>query len=187
MIKNHVRWPHEYVLSGVSKERVPYDQLNVTQWVAGFGRTMCEESDPNIRQHMLDYLIALMDNANDFSWILAKAKNAVLLCWMEQGEVKNFSDVFAIERILRTNAQKQVQPSANVSRSLYGHNKFSKITKSMPCAYFNKNSCMQNKSHETSSVLYKHICPACFAKNGKTFPHAEVDCKTKNKSVSKNE
>ena len=45
LIKNRIRWPHEYVLSGLNKERVSYDQLNITQWVAGFGRTMRDESD----------------------------------------------------------------------------------------------------------------------------------------------
>ena len=30
LIKNRVKWPHEYVLSGLNKERVTYDQLNVT-------------------------------------------------------------------------------------------------------------------------------------------------------------
>ena len=58
--------------------------------MAGFGQTMREESDLNLRQHILDYLIALMDDANDFSWTSAKASNAVLLCQMEQGEVKDF-------------------------------------------------------------------------------------------------
>ena len=87
LIRNRVRWPHEYVLSGVNKERVSYDKLNVTQWVAGFGRTMRDESDPTISQHMLDYLVALMDDANDFSWTSAKASHAVLLCRMEQGKI----------------------------------------------------------------------------------------------------
>ena len=99
---------HEYVLSGLNKERVSYDQLNITQWVAGFGRTMRDKSDPDLKQHMLDYLIALMDDANDFFWTLAKASHAVLLCRMEQGEVKDFSDTFAMERIRRANAQKHV-------------------------------------------------------------------------------
>ena len=33
----------------LNKERISYDQLNITQWVAGFGQTMREESDPNLR------------------------------------------------------------------------------------------------------------------------------------------
>ena len=188
LIKNRVRWPHEYVLSGLNKERVSYDQLNVTQWVPGFGQTMRDESDPNLKQHMLDYLIALMDDANDFSWTSAKASHAVLLCRMEQGEVKDFSDTFAIDRIRRANVQKHV-PNLQIASSVVTNSfkKSTKVTKSMPCTYFNQNSCMQGKSHETKGMLYKHICSACFASSGKMFPHSEVDCKNKNRQNSKNE
>ena len=63
-----MKWPHEYILLGLTKELVSYDQLSVTQWVAGFGRTMRDESDLEVRQHMLDYMISLMDDASDFSW-----------------------------------------------------------------------------------------------------------------------
>ena len=156
--------------------------------MAGFGRTMREESHPNVRQHMLDYLIALMDDANDFSWTLAKASQAVLLCRMEQGEVKDFSDIFAINRIRHANAQKYV-PNSQTSSSVTTNSfkRSTKITKSMPCVYFNQGSCMQVKSHETRGVLSNHICASCFANNGRTFPHAEVDCKNKNKQPSKND
>ena len=43
LVPNRVKWPHEYVLSGNAKERISYDQLSITQWVAGFGRIMKEE------------------------------------------------------------------------------------------------------------------------------------------------
>ena len=86
MVANRVKWPHEYVLSGVAKERVTYDQLSVTQWVAGFGRIMKEEKNPQIREHMLDYLVALFDDANDFSWDAAKARQ--LFCFAEWSKVK---------------------------------------------------------------------------------------------------
>ena len=186
MVKNRIKWPHEYILSGLSKERVTYDQLSVTQWVAGFGRTMRDESDPEIRKHMLDYMISLMDDANDFSWISAKASHAVLLCRMEQGEVASYADISAIDRIRRANAQKHV-PHSQVSPQKFNNGKkFTKITKTMPCTYFNQGTCLQKKSHETRGVLYKHICASCFASAGKTFPHSEVECKNKQKG-SKNE
>ena len=186
MVKNRIKWPHEYILSGLSKERVTYDQLSVTQWVAGFGRTMRDESDPEIRNHMLDYMISLMDDANDFSWISAKASHAVLLCRMEQGEVASYADISAIDRIRRANAQKHV-PHSQVSPQKFNNGKkFTKITKTMPCTYFNQGTCLQKKSHETRGVLYKHICASCFASAGKTFPHSEVECKNKQKG-SKNE
>ena len=53
---------------------------------------------------MLEYLISIMDDANDLSWTFAKASHAVLLCRMEQGEVKDYSDTLAIDRIRRANA-----------------------------------------------------------------------------------
>ena len=148
---------------------------------------MREESDPNLSKYMLDYLIALMDDANNFSWTSAKTSHTVL-CRMEQGEIKDFSDVFAIDRIRRANAQKRVPNSHPAASGTFNsYKKSSKVTKSMPCTYFNQGSCMKTKSHETRGVLYKHICASCFANNGKTFPHAEVDCKTKNKQIPKNE
>ena len=187
-VKNRIKWPHEYVLSGINKERVSYDQLSITQWVAGFGRTTRDESDPEIKQHMLEYMISLMDDANDFSWTSAKASHAVLLCRMEQGEVKSYSDTLAIDRIRRANAQKHLLAAQTTAsqNSTYG-TKFNKTSKSMPCTYFNQGICIQKKSHETRGVLYKYICAACFASGGRTFPHAEMDCKNKLKSRTKNE
>ena len=182
LVKNRVKWPHKLVLSGTNRERVTYDQLNVTQWVAGFGRTIREESDPELKAHMLEYMIALMDDANDFSWISAKASHAVLLCRMEQGEVTSYADTMAIERIRKANAQKF---SAGNQHSNSGNQnfakKFSKTTRTMPCTYYNQGVCLQTKSHETRGVLYKHIRSSCFASNRKTFPHSEVECKNKSR------
>ena len=75
LVPNRVKWPLEYVLSGLSKERISYDQLSTTQWVAGFCRIMKEEKNSNIRDNMLDYMISLFDYANDFSWDVAKASH----------------------------------------------------------------------------------------------------------------
>ena len=49
-----------------------------------------------------------MDNAINFSWTSAKASHAVLLCRMEQGEVKDYSNTLAIDQIFRANAQKHI-------------------------------------------------------------------------------
>ena len=46
---------------------------------------MREETNQNLKDHMLNYIIDLMDDANDFSWGAAKASHAVLLCHMELG------------------------------------------------------------------------------------------------------
>ena len=93
LVPNKVKWPREYVLSGSHKERVSYDQLSIIQWMTGFCRIMHDKQDKTIQNSMLDYLIALFDDANDFSWDAAKASHAVLLCRMEQGEIKNYAQV----------------------------------------------------------------------------------------------
>ena len=105
LVPNKVKWPHEYVLSGAHKERVSYDQLSIIQWVTGFCRIMRDEQDKTIQNSMLDYLIALFDDANDFSWDAAKASHAVLLCRMEQGENQKLCPS---RKNRRTNAQRHI-------------------------------------------------------------------------------
>ena len=50
-------------------------------WLAGFCRTMREEQNSKKKTAMLDYLITLLDDSNDFSWSAAKASHAVFLEW----------------------------------------------------------------------------------------------------------
>ena len=107
-VNHRIKWPHEYILAGQSKDRVTYNQLTPLQWMTGFCRNMCEETNMQIKEHMLDYLINLLEDANDFSWPSAKASHAVLLCSMEQGEVVSWADVDKIDRIRRAHAQRHI-------------------------------------------------------------------------------
>ena len=54
---------------------------------------MRDEQNRDIQNSMLAYLIALFDNANDFSWDVAKASHAVLLCRIKQGKIKDYAQV----------------------------------------------------------------------------------------------
>ena len=108
-VKERVKWPHEFVLAGSTKDRITYNQLNITQWMFGFCRILRDENCQKIRNHMLDYLIALLDDSNDFSW--QAGSHAVLLCRMEQEEVTGWSDTDKIDRIRRANAQRHVTPT----------------------------------------------------------------------------
>ena len=57
LVKEKIKWPHEYVLAGTTKDRVTYNQLNITQFMAGFCRIMREEPCQITKDHMLHYLI----------------------------------------------------------------------------------------------------------------------------------
>ena len=114
-VKNRVKWPHEHVLAGNIKERVSYDQLTMGQWMAGFCRTMREEKNKKNKEAMLDYLIALSDDSNDFSWAAAKASHAVLLCRMEQGEILDYTQTDLVDRVRRAHAQRHITHTSSNS------------------------------------------------------------------------
>ena len=44
------------------------------------------------------------------TWDVAKASHAVLLCIMEQGDMKNYSEVEKVDRVRRANAQRHHLP-----------------------------------------------------------------------------
>ena len=83
MVANKVTWPHEYILGGMNRQRVTFDQLNLTQFVNGFVKVVLDERDESVREKMLYYLCNMMEDANDFSWESAKASHGVLLYEME--------------------------------------------------------------------------------------------------------
>ena len=58
-VKHKVHWPHEAVLGGVSRQRVTYDQLSLTQWVQGFCRNILEERSGSRKDTMISYLADL--------------------------------------------------------------------------------------------------------------------------------
>ena len=176
-VKQKVRWPHEYVLAGSNKERVTYNQLTMGQWMDGFCRAMREETDQNSKTAMLDYLISLLDDSNNFSWSSAKASHAVLLCRMEQGEIKDFTKTDKIYRVRRARAHRHTSSNQDSKHALKRNN-----TRSMVCQYYNAGTCSQQNSHETKGVTYRNVCSFCFSKNGKNFQHMEVTCRSKAKT-----
>ena len=93
MVKHKVKWLLEYILSGSNKECVSYDQLSVVQWAAGFCHIMKQEKNSDSKEFMLDYLVLLLDDAQDFSWEVARASHAMLLCRVELGKIENYSQI----------------------------------------------------------------------------------------------
>ena len=59
--------------------------------MADYCRILRDENCQQTKDHTSDYLIALLDDSNDFLWQAVKASHAVLLCHMEQGEVTSWS------------------------------------------------------------------------------------------------
>ena len=74
-VSHRVKWPHEYILSGQNKDRISCNQLSPIQWTSGFCRAMREEQNHDIIDCMLDYVINLLDDAQDFLLVLCKGQS----------------------------------------------------------------------------------------------------------------
>ena len=89
------------------------------------------------KEATLDYLIALLDDSNDFSWSAAKARHAEFLCRMEQDEVSDYTQTNLVDRVRRAHAQRHIVPTVQSQNQSI---KKSKIQKSMPCNFYNQGS-----------------------------------------------
>ena len=111
-----------------------------------------------------------------------RQQKLAMLCYVAWSKVKlSVGQTDKIDRIRRANAQRQVISTQINSRSqkFRKNQNPQKSVKSMPCVYYNDNSCNINKNHETKGVFYRHICSSCFAQNGKVSAHCALDCKHK--------
>ena len=113
------------------------------------------------RQHMLEYMISLMDDANDFCGFRPKpATQCYCVRWNRE----------RLNHILTLWLLTELENLYLVHTFIRAHVYRKKIT--------------QDKGGGGGG-LYKHICASCFASAGKTFPHVEVDCKINTKVIQK--
>ena len=177
-VKFKIPWPQNQVLSGSTRSRPSYDQLNVFQWVSGFARIAQDESNIDVKNKMLEYLADLMEDAQDFSWASAKAAHAVALCRMEDGKL-SWNDTIGLDRVRRAHAQKNIGTSNSnngVSSNKFGKNK----DLGFICNFFQIGTCTHSKDHISGGRKYRHVCSHC-----QGF-HPAKECKSSDKK-SKNE
>ena len=174
-VKHVIAWPHNFVLSGNTKNRVTYDSLSLSQWVSGFATIIRDESDVEVKNKMLEYLSQLMEDFHDFGWSSAKGSHAVLLCRMEEGRV-TWKETHNIDRVRRAYAHRSTSQSQVPS----GSKKVGQKDAPTPCKYYQRNSCSHKGDHETGGRTYLHICSMCHTQ-GKNASHSSKDCrKSKN-------
>jgi hypothetical protein len=83
----------------------------------------------------------------------------------------------ADQRAATTTRQSGQQPQARTTNQTASQGA---SKKKRYCAAFNKGICASTEqSHDSNQGVVHHICGFCLSKNGKTWPHAEVDCNQK--------
>ena len=178
-VKRKVSWPHESILGGVSRQRITYDQLSLTQWVQGFCKNILEQKSSERKNIMVSYLSDLMEDATDFSWQGAKAAHAVLLCEMERGSLQ-WEDLDRIDRVRRAHAQKHIS-----NKSTWGKVSDHSGRKPWYCKNYQTGSCAYSRDHDFNGKLQKHICSFCLI-GGRQLAHPEKEC-TYKKQNAKND
>ena len=106
---------------------------------------------------MLDYVINLLDDAQDFSWSSAKASHAVLLWRMEQKEIGGWSEVEKIDRVRRAHAQRRGNPQAVQNVKTFDKNQNS--LPSLPLVFISIRMHVHKlKIMRTKAFLQTHLC-----------------------------
>ena len=170
-VKRVVDWPQNFILTGTNKTRPTYDDLSITQWVAGFVRCIQEEKSECNRASMLDYMGNLMEDTSDFSWEAAKASHAILLTNMEGDRIK-WGDTDKTDRIRRAHARRHITTQGSVTRA-FKKSKTSSSKNGLICKYFQEGTCKFQSSHRSAGQYYRHVCEFCEG------PHVSKLCNQK--------
>ena len=88
---------------------------------------MREQKNSENPKHMLDYLISLLDDVNDFSWDVAKASHTVLMCHMEQEKVADYTQ---IDNLVWIRKSDELKATKNLAFSLFNRQRMFKETES---------------------------------------------------------
>ena len=118
-------------------------------------------------------MVALLDDASDFSFENAKACHAVVLTTVEHDKL-SWQDTDQLDRLRRQHAQQHPAPQVSNVGATPKVSNSQEYSREMICKYFTEGSCSKGPSHVTKGVLYKHICHKC----GDT--HRTKNCKPKN-------
>ena len=80
-------WPNKGILVGPARHRLPFNDLNMTQFVMGFIKNVNDTLDSLTCQYMLAELYNLMKLADSTSWSVAKGAFMSSMHSIEDGEI----------------------------------------------------------------------------------------------------
>ena len=157
----HLRWPNEGLVSASNAKRPAYDELNLSQWVAGQLSNALLIEDNTLLRQVLTQVVMAMKDAVLLPWQAVRAAWAVSMTDVEEGRL-GWADTtqWSLNRI--SNSQLAVLNGQNVSTN----NQKTRI-----CRFFNEGTCTSEGHHGS----YKHFCASCY-KQGCSLMHPESRC-----------
>ena len=137
---------------------------------------------------MVEYAVALFQEASDTTWEIARGAHGAVLQEMESGRISwdCLSDVQKVratcsQRVLVSN---QSDVSTNVSTQAKATTSSAKSdgSRKLICKLFNAGTCSQTSDHNTKGCFYTHQCTWCYGKTGSFISHSVLKCTLKNKA-----
>ena len=179
--KIEIVWPQDGAFVDYQRIRLTYEQLNPSQFVLGYLRSVEEEPSTFIRTNMIDYLTDMFQDVCDMGWQSAKGAHLVVMSKMEDGLV-TWSDLKKVNKIRKTYVCSSIGVStSNHQEQQAGSNTKKGFTKpsTVPCKEFNERRCSKNFNHDVGLITHKHICAYCLYSINKQYNHAESNCNKK--------
>ena len=169
------RWPKKGFRGGQGKKRLTYDELSLSQWVAGQLANIYNIQDHTLARQALLQVIHSMWDTTSLPWVAVRNAYASSMHDVEEWILTwDNPTQWSLNRLSASQIAMNSQP--NISQSTSG----SQTSTKLPCHYYNDGSC----SHESHHGQYCHICSYC-ARSGRTNPHPEVKCNFKMRSQDK--
>ena len=178
--KVEVVWPQDCAFVGHLRARLTYEQLNQSQFVLGFLRSIQEEVNTLIRSNMVEYLTELFQDVCDMGWVSAKGAHLVVMSKMEEGLV-TWQDLKKVNKIRKTYVRSSFATNSSSTQEYSGPNskKGNRKQSTIPCKDFNEGKCQKNYDHEVGLITHKHICNFCLYSLNKQYNHSENVCNRK--------
>ena len=173
------KWPNDYVFRLVTDEDPTYDSLNVMEFVSGYICIIAEVTpdtpqNAKLIQHLF-YLRQLMDDCASLDWSQVRAAHRLVLMaivhnrldWNNKAAVKE-EKAIALSRV---HMVKDVAPPKNPANS-----------QAVPCAAYQKDTCLYSADHTTDGITVLHCCAHCHKKTGKQHIHPRKECNRFNRN-----
>ena len=120
---------------GPARRRLPFDDLNMTQFVMGFIKNVNDTLDSLTRQYMLAELYDLMKLADSTSWPVAKGAFISSMHSIEDGEIA-WSDRSALLQRRMTQTHATMFATQSVQRTPAGRPKDTGSDRKLFCKFF---------------------------------------------------
>jgi hypothetical protein len=195
IIVKDIEWPHYYIQRTCSEKHVVYDDLTLSELVAGtLTSILVSHTIPEEAELQIEHLVELMTDVEDFPFPVIRQFNGLVLQDIELGrydwrdvdiiQKKKLRHVARADAIARRTVQRPTAQSNNSRDSNPNRDRSTPPTTNLPlCPQFNSGACRKNTPHNAmDGTAVRHYCAFCKQTIDRYFVHPQTTCRRKNEN-----